>query len=96
MALSAKMQFTEQSTRYDDSPGNAKTVGGVSRSKGEGKKKMVNPRYGGKTEERSRRKRVHKYETVERPINRIIAVSGGHRHRTSLPKNKRASAHAET
>lgn len=48
MALSAKMQFTEQSTRYDDSPGTQKRWGFSFERR---EKKMVNPRYGGKTEE---------------------------------------------
>lgn len=60
MALSVKMQFTEQSTRYDDSLGTQKrSARFLAREECEGEKKdPVNLHHGGKTEERSLRMRL--------------------------------------
>lgn len=91
MALSAKMQFTEQSTRYDDSPGTQKrSARFLAREEREGKKGPVNLHHGGKTKERSRRTRpVNAGRLVDRSIDRITAASGDHRNRVAIKEKKK-------
>lgn len=92
MALSAKMQFTEQSTRYDDSPGMQKRSARGELPVSKARKKDVPIRVIRKLSEERLRSNVRKYETVAAgKINRIIREADGDRRRHALfaRKNKK-------
>lgn len=88
MALSVKMQFTEQSTRYDDSLETQKTIGSRFLVR-EGRKKRFDLHHGGKTEERTRTSWIR--GLVDRLIDRITTGIEGRssRNRPALRKRKR-------